>query len=249
VDTDRYSAVHRFLELWSKARNVLVITGAGISTGAGIPDFRSSGGLYDQVSERYQLADPSLIFDIHYFDRNPALFYDMAPLLLGNYEPTAAHRFLARAQEDRGVFILTQNIDGLHQAAGSRQVLPAHGDMGELYCRNCPHREAVRAFDGSIPHCPSCGDILKPSVVFFGENLPLSYYDFSRDWRDHGFDLLLVIGTGLEVYPVAGLAQEVSREIANTVVLTRGGAREIQAELRYEGDIQEFFQLVEEWPD
>lgn len=188
------------------ANRVAVLTGAGISTAAGVPDFRGPKGLY--VTRAY---DPEKVFDIHYFAKDPEPFYQFNRDFLGTLDtikPTFTHHFLAKLEQSgKFVTLITQNIDGLHQRAGSKRVLPFHGDYETAHCRSC--RQAYSGADlrallevEQIPHCPRCGGVLKPDVVFFGENvLHLDHADRAISESD----LLLVLGSSLQVYPAAAL--------------------------------------------
>jgi len=199
-----------------ETRNILVMTGAGVSTSAGIPDFRSPGtGLYYNL-QRYHLPYPEAIFDIDYFIRHPEPFFELArELLPGNYQPTLTHRFI-RMLEEEGKLLrnYTQNIDGLESVANIQKVVACHGTFQTATCLSCGQKyqlgdieQAIRA--GQVPHC-ACdpGSIIKPDIVFFGENLPAVFFDLASQDLPRT-DLLLIMGTSLNVYPVAGLAEAV----------------------------------------
>jgi len=229
--------------LIDNSKSILVVTGAGISTGAGIPDFRSENGLYEIVRKRFNIEDPTLIFDVSYFVHNPSMFYQVAPALSKEYEPTIAHKYIASLEENHNVVVLTQNIDGLHEKAGSTNVICAHGTMSEAYCLTCGHKEYNPPYDGRILFCELCGGLMKPSVVFFSESLPETFYNFSYNWKNYNFDLMIVIGTGLEVYPVAGLVLNMSRVI-NTIYITKVGNPLLITKLNIMEDIQKFFKKL-----
>jgi NAD-dependent deacetylase len=184
------------------AGKVVALTGAGISVGSGIPDFRSPGGLWTVFSpERYAT--------IEVFRDNPAkaweLFRALGKVLVGK-EPNPAHRALAEL-EALGLLagIITQNIDNLHQQAGSSRVFEIHGDHQHLQCLHCHSLVPVDPHlyqSTTIPHCAHCATPLKPNVVLFGEAVRdlEAIHTFVADC-----DLLLVIGTSAQVYPAAGL--------------------------------------------
>jgi NAD-dependent deacetylase len=218
-------AVHETLsaaacaELIRGARRVAALTGAGISTAAGIPDFRGPQGLY--VTRRY---DPETVFDISYFRRDPLPFYEFTRDFLGAIEgiqPTFSHRFLAGLErQGRLAAVITQNIDSLHQKAGSRRVISVHGDYWTSRCLGCGRRfdlehmkRAVR--EAPAPHCP-CGGLIKPDVVFFGEAV-LGLEEAAAEVG--ASDLLLVLGSSLAVYPPAFLPSYAGGEV---VVVNRG---------------------------
>ncbi len=179
-------------------RRVVVLTGAGISVESGIPDFRSKGGLWERF-------DPQEYATIHAFRRDPAKVWRMLAemeAVLDAAAPNPAHRALARLEE-AGVVegVITQNIDGLHQAAGSRRVVEFHGSHRTLTCLSCGARftrEEARAL-GTPPPC-RCGQILKPDVIFFGEMIPEEALRESYRLAN-GCRVMLVVGTSAEVAP------------------------------------------------
>ncbi len=188
------------------ARGIAVLTGAGMSTAAGVPDFRGPRGLY--VTRRY---DPETVFEIHAFDRDPAPFYQFSRDflgMLGGIQPTFTHFFLAGLEKSgKNIAVITQNIDGLHQKAGSKRVFPMHGDYETAHCRRCGKEysggELVALMEKmEIPLCDACGGVVKPDVVFFGE--PVRHLA-EAERLAAASDLLLVLGSSLTVYPAAAL--------------------------------------------
>ena len=190
------------------SRRIAVLTGAGISTAAGIPDFRGPKGLY--VTRQY---DPEAVFEIEAFRRNPKPFYDFSRDFLAvadGIQPTVTHRFLAEL-EQRGheVTVVTQNIDPLHTRAGSKNVIFLHGSYACSHCLTC--RKPVdyaslcaRMKSEPAPRC-ACGGLIKPDIVFFGESvskMPRAVRAVVES------DLLLVLGSSLAVYPAAMLPHE-----------------------------------------
>ncbi len=199
----------RLAELIRARRPCVVLTGAGISTESGIPDFRSPTGIW----ARY---DPMEYATIDAFRRDPVKVWDFYAKRLGvlkEAKPNAAH--LAIASLERGGYVeavVTQNIDRLHERAGSRNVIEVHGSIGTSSCLSCgervPFDEVVRLLESApAPPCPRCGEILKPDVVMFGELMPEAEIDRAFELA-RSAALLLVVGSSLEVYPVAGLPQE-----------------------------------------
>ncbi|MFH1998182.1 MAG: NAD-dependent deacylase [Planctomycetota bacterium] len=183
-------------------KKVVALTGAGISVESGIPDFRSPGGLWTVMApEEYATLDVFL--------QNPAkawkLFRAIAEKVAGA-EPNPAHEALALLESKNLLAgMVTQNVDGLHQAAGSKNVIEIHGDHQHLQCLQCGYLDEVRDrhFESDeMPLCPSCEYPLKPNVVLFGEDV--RGMDEIRNLLD-GCDLLLVVGTSAQVYPAAGL--------------------------------------------
>ena len=195
------------VELIRSSSSVVAMTGAGVSTLCGIPDFRGPQGLYRQP-------DAERIFDIDWFRRDPAVYYRGCRELvygLARYEPGPVHLALRRLEEAgrlRG--IITQNIDMLHQRAGSGNVWEVHGSPLRHHCFECG---AERTFDeilamlgkDEVPRC-QCGGAFKPDITFFGESLPEAAFAAARDAALKA-DLMLVLGTSLTVYPAAGLPQ------------------------------------------
>jgi NAD-dependent deacetylase len=180
-----------------RPRKVVVLTGAGVSADSGIPTFRGEGGLWRNYRAE-DLATPEA------FARNPLLvweWYEWRRSIVRNAEPNAAHRAIASLSD---ALVVTQNVDGLHQRAGSQNVIELHGNLFRARCvLEETRRDADTAFAELPPHC-ECGALLRPDVVWFGEMLPEGA--FERAGRAvHDADLLLVIGTSGVVFPAAGL--------------------------------------------
>jgi NAD-dependent deacetylase len=196
-------------ELIHARQPCVVLTGAGVSTESGIPDFRSPGGLWAEF-------DPLEYGSIDAFRRDPLKvwsFYGPRVKMLIEAEPNPAHRALAEL-ERLGLVraVVTQNIDLLHERAGSREVVEVHGSIRTSSCPGCGERyqleRVIELIEGSeAPACPACEAVLKPDVVFFGELLPAEAIDRALELA-HEAGLLLVVGSALEVYPVAGLPHE-----------------------------------------
>jgi NAD-dependent deacetylase len=184
----------------------VALTGAGVSTESGIPDFRSAGGIWSQF-------DPYDVGSIDAFRRDPARvweFYGLRIGVLADAQPNDAHRALARLEE-AGLLeaVITQNVDRLHAAAGSRDVIEVHGSLERGDCLACGAEVAGHELRSllPLPRCPRCGAILKPGVVMFGEVLPEAAIDRAIELA-RSAALLLVIGSSLQVWPVAGLPEE-----------------------------------------
>jgi NAD-dependent deacetylase len=198
----------RAISLLAGASSIVALTGAGISTPSGVPDFRSPGsGLWER-------ADPLEVASIYSFRRQPQRFYDwIRPLavLTLQAQPNPAHEALATLEAaGRLRSIVTQNIDGLHQAAGSRRVIEVHGHLRQATCIQCyqrlPARPIIERFvaDGEVPRCGECGGVVKPDVILFGEQLPVqALHDAQQEAKR--CDVLLVAGSSLEVAPVGDL--------------------------------------------
>ncbi|KAH8311140.1 hypothetical protein KR044_004562, partial [Drosophila immigrans] len=195
-------------------KNIVTMVGAGISTSAGIPDFRSPGsGLYSNL-KKYKLPHPTAIFDVDYFQKNPAPFFALAKELYpGSFEPTPGHYFV-RLLHDKGLLQrhYTQNIDTLDRLAGlpEDKIIEAHGSFYNNHCLKCKREYDMawmkeQIFSDQLPLC-ECKGLVKPDIVFFGESLPTSFYTSpEEDFKD--CDLLIIMGTSLEVMPFASLIQ------------------------------------------
>lgn len=209
-------------ELLSKSEYAIVLTGAGISTPSGIPDFRSSrGGLWSKY-------DPMLVASLSAFRIWPEKFYQFfRPLTRAIFDalPNAAHLALADL-EKQGIVkeIITQNVDGLHQKAGSAIVHEVHGTVYSLTCVNCYTKyeasSVIEAFieKGEIPHCTKCGSILKPDTVLSEEQLPIRVWK-SADKAVKKCDLMLVAGSSLEAFPVARLPYDAINRGAKLIII------------------------------
>ena len=195
----------QLLDLLSGSTRIVALTGAGISTASGIPDFRSPGGLWDDEN-------PMEVATLSVFRQDPERFwrfYRARLDLADSYEPNPGHLFLAHlAGLGKLSAVVTQNIDGLHQAAGVDEGLvhEVHGSVRELACLECGERFPRARLDeltlDGLPRC-SCGEVLKPAVVLFEEMLPEDAVDLSLK-AITGCDLLLIIGSSMVVQPVAG---------------------------------------------
>ncbi|MFA7172762.1 MAG: NAD-dependent deacylase [Kiritimatiellia bacterium] len=197
--------IKRLTEMVDNANSIAVLTGAGISTSSGIPDFRSAGGLY--ADERN-----INVFDLDAFNREPKLYYNFArefyPRVRQAQPNTAHHKLAEWLKRNKKVTIITQNIDDYHQRAGSVPVHTVHGTFITSTCTTCNQviqtEELSHAIErGELPCC-ACGGIYKPDITFFGEMLPEQEWSASVEAISES-DLLLVIGTSLTVYPAASL--------------------------------------------
>ena len=195
-------------EIVDQSDNIVFFGGAGVSTESGIPDFRSTDGLYHQ-EYRYP---PETILSHTFFRQNPEEFYRFyrAKMLAPHAKPNAAHKKLAQwEKEGKLKAVITQNIDGLHQAAGSHNVLELHGSVLRNECLSCGREyplSLVLETDG-VPHCPACGGIIRPDVVLYGEGLDMHILTRAVS-AIRAADVLLVGGTSLTVYPAAALPDE-----------------------------------------
>lgn len=196
--------IEQLQQMIDRSENIVFFGGAGVSTESGIPDFRSVDGLYHQNYDY----PPETIISHSFFVAHPEEFYKFykEKMLILNAQPNAAHRKLAELERcGKLAGVITQNIDGLHQAAGSKRVLELHGSVHRNYCMKCGKfydaayiRDAV-----GIPWC-TCGGMIKPDVVLYEESLDGNTLEQSVEMISHG-DMLIIGGTSLVVYPAAGL--------------------------------------------
>ena len=196
--------VKRLKELVDGSDSIVFFGGAGVSTESGIPDFRSTGGLYHQ-EWKYP---PEVILSHTFYESNPEEFFRFyrAKLLISGVKPNAAHYKLAEWEKAGKLkAIVTQNIDGLHQAAGSRRVLELHGSVHRNYCEKCGkfHSFDFMLHSSGVPRC-ECGGIVKPDVVLYEEGLDQKTLNDSVQAIAKA-DMLIIGGTSLNVYPAAGL--------------------------------------------
>lgn len=191
-------------DMIEESHTIAFFTGAGISTLSGIPDFRSKNGLY---SNRYHGKKPEKILHIKYFNKHPEEFYAFyrEKLLIDNIDPNVIHLFISELQQlGKEVTVVTQNIDGLHEKAGSLKIHNLHGTIHRNYCVDCKKEydiDYIKQTDG-IPYCKECGGIIRPAITFYGEFLDKETFKQARlDTKNA--DLLIVLGTSLVVYPAS----------------------------------------------
>jgi NAD-dependent deacetylase len=224
-------SVDRLAELIRSRQPCVVLTGAGVSTESGIPDFRSPTGIWANV-------DPMEYASLRAFRADPEKvwsFYAKRIELLTGAEPNEAHYALAEL-ERRGFVsaIVTQNIDLLHTRAGSRDVVEVHGSIRTASCPACGASYPLEESLLPLPRCAECGAVLKPDVVFFGELLPAGAVDRAYELA-RGAALMLVVGSALEVYPVADLPLETLRAGSSLAIVNRGPTTlDGEAELKIE---------------
>jgi NAD-dependent deacetylase len=241
-------SVERLAELVRERGPAVVLTGAGISTESGIPDFRSPSGLWARF-------DPMDYGSIQSFRENPSRvweFYAPRFSMLAEAKPNPGHLALAELERLGHVrAVVTQNIDLLHERAGSRDVVEVHGSIRTATCPGCarayPLAEVLVLMGGSpAPACEDCASILKPDVVFFGELLPAAAMERATGLAAAA-GLLLVVGSALEVYPVAGLPLDTLRDGGALAIVNRGPtAMDSRATLKLDGSAGEILPQVAE---
>lgn len=238
--------IRKLMDLITTSHHCIAFTGAGISTLSGIQDFRGKNGLYRTMN-----ADN--MFDIGRFKSDPSEYYRLAKDFiygLDDKKPSIVHRVLALL-EKKGYLdaIITQNVDLLHQKAGSSKVIEIHGTPSIHRCMNCSYtvnfaRVAEIVRRGEIPECPECGGAIKPDITFFGEMLPREALE-SADAHARKADLMLILGTSLIVYPAASLPQKTLRN-GGTIVIVNDMPTPLDeyAELRF-FDLYSTFEALE----
>jgi NAD-dependent deacetylase len=234
--------VERLAELFGRSRRTVALTGAGVSVPSGIPDFRTpETGLWAKV-------DPMEVAHIGVFERDPERFwsyYRPRFQALGDKEPNRAHAALAEL-ERRGLIqgVITQNIDRLHRAAGSENVIEVHGSIESSSCLECGAAfeldEVEDIFDArGVAVCTACGGPVKPDVVLFGELLPEEAMARATELAE-GADLMLCVGSSLAVHPVAGLPQLTLERGGALAIITKGETPyDRDAELKLDGEVDE----------
>ena len=200
---DKYEALKSIID---HATQITVFTGAGISVPSGIPDFRSANGIYNQKT-KLQIP-PEEIISHSFYENNPKEFFKFYKdkMCYPKAEPNAAHQYFARLErQGKNVIVVTQNIDGLHQKAGSNHVYELHGNVHRNYCEECGRFFGLEYVLNSsdIPKCDKCGHIVKPDVVLYEESLDEDIINRSIA-AIMTSDVLIVVGTSLTVYPAAG---------------------------------------------
>ena len=196
--------IEKLREIVRNSNNIVFFGGAGVSTESGIPDFRSVDGLYNQ---QWQYP-PETILSHSFFVRDPEEYYRFhrAKLVVENVKPNRAHLRLAELERE-GILraVITQNIDGLHQAAGSKRVLELHGSILRAYCSKCrkPYPADVINYGKGVPRC-DCGGVIRPDIVLYEESLDQDILSQAVSYI-RAADVLIVGGTSLNVYPAAGL--------------------------------------------
>lgn len=234
--------VERLAELLGQSRRAVALTGAGVSVPSGIPDFRTpQTGLWAVV-------DPMEVAHIDVFERDPERFwsyYRPRFSALGDKEPNRAHEALAEL-ERRGLIegVITQNIDRLHRAAGSENVIEVHGSIETSSCTTCLRSFELGEMDDlfdprGVALCATCGGAVKPDVILFGELLPESAMARATELAERA-DLMLCVGSSLAVHPVAGLPQLTLEQGGRLAIVTKGETPyDEDAELKLDGEIDE----------
>jgi NAD-dependent deacetylase len=241
------SQAERLAGMLRESASTVVLTGAGVSVPSGIPDFRTPGtGLWENV-------DPMKVAHIDAFHADTARFWSYyRPRFheLSSKQPNGAHRALAEL-EDRGLVdaVITQNIDRLHRAAGSRRVIEVHGSIETSSCTACGESVGIDDVDSlfgddEVAYCRGCGGKVKPDVVLFGEFLPERAMAEATELCENA-EVILCVGSSLEVYPVAGLPSVALNRGARLAIVTKGPTPyDRDAAVRLDGDVVEDLEAV-----
>ena len=238
--------IQRVVDLIQQAHHCVAFTGAGISTLSGIRDFRGKNGLYKQP-------ETAEMFDIDVFHQNPSIYYRLASEFiygLDKKEPSIVHTVLAKL-EAQGILkaVITQNIDLLHQKAGSKTIFEIHGSPEIHTCQNCkttfPFSQVMHiAEKGEVPHCKKCGGVLKPNITFFGESLPLHALKASEEHAKKA-DVMLVLGSSLTVYPAAALPEITVHSGGKLVIVNEQATHLDRYSTVHLSDLQETFEALD----
>lgn len=230
-------------EMIDQSQRIVFFGGAGVSTESNIPDFRSSDGVYSVQLGRHLTAEQLVSHTM--FEHYPEDFFDFYKkyLLYPDAKPNAAHRYLAWLEQTGKLkAVVTQNIDSLHEMAGSKKVLKLHGSADRNYCTGCQRfydLEAFLALEGPIPHCLDCGKVVKQDVTLYEESLDMDVFSQAAKAIQEA-DLLIIGGTSLVVYPAASLIQYFQGK--NLVVINKTNIpQDKQADLVIEGKIGQVF--------
>lgn len=230
-------------EIIDQSQKIVFFGGAGVSTESNIPDFRSSDGVYSVTLGHHFTAEQLVSHTM--FERYPEDFFDFYKkyLLYPDAKPNAAHHYLAWLEETGKLMaVVTQNIDSLHEMAGSKKVLKLHGSADRNYCTSCQRfydLESFLALEGPVPLCLDCGKIVKPDVTLYEEPLDMDVFSQAAQ-AIHEADLLIIGGTSLVVYPAASLIQYFQGE--KLVVINKTSIpQDKQADLVIEGKIGQVF--------
>ena len=196
--------INKLKEAINEAQNIVFFTGAGMSTASGIPDFRSAKGLFTNNLHAEEIVSHS------YFMNHPEKFYDFYfnRMVFKDAKPNPGHIFIASLQKNKNVTVVTQNIDGLHTMAGSKNVIELHGTIHSNHCMKCHKKYTLQEIlnkKEKVPHC-SCGGIIKPDVVLYEESLDEDNIINAVKAIEEA-DTLVILGTSLSVYPAAGFIQ------------------------------------------
>ena len=238
-------------EMIAGARRIVFFTGAGISTGSGIPDFRSANGLYTTSEEN----DPEYMLSNTCLQMEPERFFQYMRNYMDfrGYEPNIAHKKISELQLTRDVSVITQNIDGLHEKAGSKVIDNIHGTMAKWYCVGCMHDLYIPedVLDGNydnldgVPKCPLCGGefMIRPDITLYGEGLPGSAWS-NATFHAGSADLFIIVGTSLQVAPANQLPYYFGNNSKLVIINRETTPMDWSAGLVFHEDIADVFEQI-----
>lgn len=235
--------IDKLNEMIAGARRIVFFTGAGISTGSGIPDFRSADGLYSTSEEK----DPEYMLSSDCLQKEPERFFKYLRDYMDfrGYEPNIAHQKIAELQLTRTVSVITQNIDGLHEKVGTKAIATIHGTMSRAYCQNCRAEydsDAVYDYTIDYPICEDCGGTIRPAITLYGESLPAEDWQLALHWTMQA-DLFIVVGSSLTVTPASFLPHYFGRD--DKLVIINRDPVGVSAELVFTEDICKVFENIQ----
>ena len=212
--------IEQLKEIINTSQRIVFFTGAGVSVASGIPDFRSSGGLYDDVSKAGYA--PEYLLSINYFEDDPKGFMNVVHqrLLFADKTPNPVHYWIAELEnKGKSLGVITQNIDGLHEDAGSKNIDEIHGTLNRFYCLNCGKKYTKSyVIEHDLIYCEDCGKAIRPDIVLYGEMLDQSAV-FSALNKIQEADTVIVLGSSLVVQPAAGFISNFTGD--NLVIINR----------------------------
>ena len=244
--------IDKLNKMIAEARHIVFFTGAGISTGSGIPDFRSANGLYSQTNENEDPPEYMLSAECLYDEPSKFYQYLRENMDFSKAEPNIAHRTISYLQQARIVSVITQNIDGLHEKAGSKNIAAIHGTLGKFYCDECcaSHFIPTLVYEGEydslpdrVPRCPECSGsaLIRPAITLYSESLPPTEWEIALRWVRNA-DLFIVVGSSLTVSPANLLPHYFGRD--DRLVIINRDPVGIPAELVFYEDISEVFDNI-----
>lgn len=237
----RFNTLKQYI---SQAQHITFFGGAGVSVGSGIPDFRSKNGLYNNMPKGYRNVKPEYMLSKSCLNENPELFFAFYKNIMDvrGYEPNSVHKYLAKLEANGKMeAVITQNVDLLHEAAGTKKLFKIHGTVAQNHCSKCHKiydKDYIFNDTNTVPRC-ECGGIIRPNVVLYGEQLPEDQVDGAIDAL-HNTDLLIVCGTSLTVQPAASFISE-SRASMMVVINQQSTDYDCWADIVFREDMNTIF--------
>ncbi|CAD5218918.1 unnamed protein product [Bursaphelenchus okinawaensis] len=247
----QYHDFSQAVQLFKDAKKIMIITGAGVSVSCGIPDFRSSTGIYATLKQTFpDLPRPTSMFDIEYFRRRPEPFFSFAKEIFpGMYQPSISHMFIRFLEQGHKLLRnYTQNIDTLERVAGINNVIECHGSFATATCLNCKEKyvsDDIKddVYAQRVARCKKCNEgVIKPDIVFFGEDLPEIFHNQMGEDIDQ-VDLVVVIGSSLRVQPVSQIPHHVKEDVPQ-ILINREDIRTYDADIKLLGDCDEIIMAL-----